>query len=140
MAGIIIGDLNCGPEASKSNYDYLLQDGRFRDVYVEAEQQGRLLEGPAYSWDPENYLNKIGPHAACPGQRCDHVFVAAGGPLDKWVAASAQIIFSEQCIDIGRSDGVCSTLSDHHGLVVTMTKGDRLTSVPFAANAGSTNV
>eukprot|EP00602_Paraphysomonas_sp_CaronLab_P001413 CAMPEP_0185027924 /NCGR_PEP_ID=MMETSP1103-20130426/13265_1 /TAXON_ID=36769 /ORGANISM="Paraphysomonas bandaiensis, Strain Caron Lab Isolate" /LENGTH=188 /DNA_ID=CAMNT_0027562121 /DNA_START=382 /DNA_END=948 /DNA_ORIENTATION=+ len=117
--GIIVGDLNCGPEASPGNYEYVILNG-FRDAYTEAEAAGGLLEGPEYSWDPTNYLNKIGPHAECPGQRCDHVFVQRDCLLDEWKAHSAQLVFAEQFVDIKHKDGVKSTLSDHHGLVVEL--------------------
>ncbi|KAJ1443391.1 hypothetical protein B484DRAFT_16575 [Ochromonadaceae sp. CCMP2298] len=88
--GIIVGDLNCGPQASPGNFHYILNRG-FRDTWAEA-QAGGLSEGPEYTWDPANYLNAIGPHRGCPGQRC---------------------------VQVG---GVTSTLSDHHGLLITLSK------------------
>lgn len=124
VGGIIIGDLNCGPEASPANYAYVLDQG-FRDVYVEAQEAGNLLDGPAFSWDPTNYLNEIGPHKDCPGQRCDHVLLTKNTGFDEWTAKSAQIIFSEKFIDIGKKmtkggHPVLSTMSDHHALVVEL--------------------
>lgn len=41
----------------------------------EAQAAGKLTDGPAFTWDPANYLNTIGPHSSCPGQRCDHLFI-----------------------------------------------------------------
>ena len=75
--GIILGDLNCGPESSKNNYEYCLKGG-YRDTYIEAVNSNRLEEGgPLYTWDSANYLNKIGPHASSPGGRIDHLLLSA---------------------------------------------------------------
>jgi endonuclease/exonuclease/phosphatase family metal-dependent hydrolase len=117
--GIIIGDLNCGPEASAANYEYLVTTHQFRDTYLEAQASGTLLRGPAFSWDPENYLNQIGPHSECPGQRCDHILLQRGYELDQWEVTEAQMVFTERFVEIGKRE-VLSTLSDHHGLVVTL--------------------
>jgi hypothetical protein len=121
--GIIIGDLNCGPEASAANYEYLVTTHNFRDTYLEAKDAGKLLPGPDFSWDPLNYLNQIGPHAECPGQRCDHILLQRGYGLDGWEVQDAQLVLDERFIPIGKaSGGILSTLSDHHGVVVTLAK------------------
>jgi endonuclease/exonuclease/phosphatase family metal-dependent hydrolase len=117
--GIIIGDLNCGPEASAENFQYVLNKGGFRDTYAEAAAAGTLAPGPAFTWDPANYLNAIGPHKECPGQRCDHVLLPAVG-MEAWAVTRAQVLFPEACVEVG--GGIQSTLSDHHGLLVTVTK------------------
>ena len=40
---VLIGDFNCGPECSSSNYEFILSNG-YRDCYVEA-QQANCLQG-----------------------------------------------------------------------------------------------
>ena len=59
---IVIGDLNCGPEASKENYDVLVK-AEYRDTFLDGNSKRQQ------SWDPINYLNAIGPHKTCPAQR-----------------------------------------------------------------------
>lgn len=86
---------------------------------MEAKESNRLLPGPEFSWDPSNYLNQIGPHSHCPGQRCDHILLQRGYELDNWEVLNAQLVFGERFIDIGQGDTL-STLSDHHGVVVTL--------------------
>ena len=115
--GIIVGDLNCGPEASKSNYEYCLKAG-FRDTYVEAVNSGKLEAGPTFTWDPVNHLNKIGPHASSPGQRCDHVLLPAAS-CNHVTVGNAMVVFDEQEASLGTGKGN-STLSDHYGLVVKL--------------------
>lgn len=116
--GIIVGDLNCGPEASQGNFNYVLQQG-FRDTYAEAQAAGTLLPGPLFTWDPTNYLNTVGPHSSCPGQRCDHVLLPQKG-MEDWTVQRAQVLFADKVVDIG--GGRLSTLSDHHGLQISLKK------------------
>lgn len=94
---------------------------QYRDAYLEAKESNRLLPGPEFSWDPMNYLNQIGPHSDCPGQRCDHILIQRGYELDNWEVTNAQLVFEERFINIGKGD-ILSTLSDHHGVVVTLTR------------------
>jgi endonuclease/exonuclease/phosphatase family metal-dependent hydrolase len=78
VPGVIIGDLNAGPEASLGNYQSIIDAG-FRDIFAEAQKKGVMVEGkPMITWDPANLLNLAGPHAYCPGQRCDHLFLPTG--------------------------------------------------------------
>lgn len=114
--GIILGDLNCGPEASQGNFQYVLDQG-YRDTYAEAQAANRLVAGPAFTWDPTNYLNSVGVHKDCPGQRCDHVLLPKEG-MEDWQVQRAQILFAEKIADIG--GGRMSTLSDHHGLLISL--------------------
>jgi endonuclease/exonuclease/phosphatase family metal-dependent hydrolase len=114
--GLIIGDLNCGPEASASNYSYILKRG-FRDTYAEAAEAGKLDDGPAFTWDPTNYLNASGPHKTGPGQRCDHVLLPSKG-MEGWRVDKARVVLGEKLADIG--GGKLSTLSDHHGVLVVL--------------------
>lgn len=113
--GIILGDLNCGPEASKNNYDYCLNEG-FRDTYVEAVTSSRLEDGPSCTWDPANHLNKIGPHASSPGQRCDHLLLPAAS-CQHITVKNARVVFDGQVAPLANKNEK-STLSDHYGLVV----------------------
>lgn len=124
-AACFIGDLNAGPEASPENYQMILDAG-FRDVYLEAEGSGRLQAGPKFTWDPDNFLNTIGPHSHCPGQRCDHLFwPATSSPegqgasrIGSWEVGAAQVLFADQCVEL--CSGQLSTMSDHHGVIFEM--------------------
>ena len=115
--GIIVGDLNCGPEASKSNYEYCLKGG-FRDTYVEAKSSGKLEAGPSSTWDPSNHLNKIGPHASSPGQRCDHILLPTTS-CEHMTVENAKVVFDEREAPLAAGKEK-STLSDHYGLVVSL--------------------
>jgi len=102
---ILGGDLNAGPEAAIANYEMIL-DGGWQDAYLVG---GGLAT--SYTWDPDNQLNRIGPHSSCPGQRCDHIFIR---PEDQW----APDMSSVQCTGTQQiTIGLSSTLSDHHAVV-----------------------
>lgn len=129
--GIILGDLNCGPEASPENFDYILRERHFRDTYAEAVEAGKLrhpttnttADHPTVTWDPKNYLNAIGPHKDCPGQRCDHVLLPAGDDkknMADWQVERVEIILTEASVSLANRKQ--STLSDHYGLLVQITK------------------
>jgi len=115
---IIIGDLNCGPDLSSENFNYLLKRG-FRDTYAEAEARNTVVEGSRYTWDPLNELNVNGPHSHTPLQRMDHIMLSQKG-LEKWVVDKFEVLFTEKIVDIKRENKV--TLSDHYGVLVKIVK------------------
>ena len=122
MIPMIVGDLNCGPEASASNYNYILQQS-YCDTflrYKETQSSGSDIaasEGLDVTWDPKNYLNEIGPHAHCPGQRCDHVLLP-NHVMPHVQVVDAKIIFTETEVPIGGKK--FSTMSDHYGLKIAI--------------------
>ena len=120
LGSIIIGDLNCGPEASKDNFDYILAQG-FRDTYAEVVAKDNNQKAEIFTWDPQNYLNQVGPHRNSPGQRCDHVLLAKETAMDDWVVEKAEVVLDEPVVDI-RGQQKKSTLSDHYGLLVVLKK------------------
>eukprot|EP00914_Ancora_sagittata_P014884 GHVO01029231.1.p1 GENE.GHVO01029231.1~~GHVO01029231.1.p1 ORF type:complete len:629 (+),score=97.78 GHVO01029231.1:876-2762(+) len=77
------------------------------------------------TWDPDNPLNTIGPHAGCHGQRCDHILLpplSQARGLGRLEPRESHIIFKEPRVVV---DGNCFgllgksmivTLSDHYGL------------------------
>lgn len=117
---MIVGDFNCGPEASASNYNFMIKNNywdtfqAFKDAHPEADTGGVDV-----TWDPKNYLNEIGPHAHCPGQRCDHLMLPKHFENEVEIT-SGKIVFTEANVPIGK--GKLSTLSDHYGLKVSMQK------------------
>lgn len=124
---IIIGDLNCGLEASKGNYDYMLE--WTRDAFVEAFNQNKWssLTAEPFTWDPLNHLNKENVHAHCPKQRVDHVMLSKlNSNWDGWTVSSASIVLSELIVPVvvkdktGLKTKEMVTLSDHYGLLVTL--------------------
>lgn len=102
---VVMGDFNAGPQASRENYEQMLA-ARFRDVALGTPAADGI------TWDPENPLNRRGPHEDCPAQRIDHVFVDT---TTAWTprAQEVRLVFQEPCVDTpaGRV-----TLSDHYGL------------------------
>jgi endonuclease/exonuclease/phosphatase family metal-dependent hydrolase len=115
---IILGDLNCGPEASKANYEHCINAG-YRDTFLDGQHEGLKYQ---QTWDPRNYLNQIGPHSHCPAQRCDHVFISPSlANIVDNDSTKADILFTEEVVPIRTKKGqVMSTLSDHFGLAITL--------------------
>ncbi len=75
----------------------------------------------AFTWDPENVLNKGGVHGHCPPQRVDHVFLPVGESSFGRVTL-CDVVFSEKIVTL--PSGTMCSLSDHYGVVVEVeTKG-----------------
>ena len=118
--GVIVGDFNCGPESSRTNFEFLLNQG-FRDTFLEAVAID-ALKSPllTHTWDPDNMLNQVGPHANTPKQRIDHVMMPNNEFWQNWKTQSAEVVFTEEVVYINAS--VRSTISDHFGLVIELAK------------------
>jgi len=106
---IIVGDLNAGPGVSEGNFRQVLIAG-YESVYdvLRGDQED-------VTWDPQNALNRKGPHSACPPQRIDHVLIRKSDfesgrlrPLD------AAVCYREEVVPT--SNGAKVTISDHFGL------------------------
>jgi endonuclease/exonuclease/phosphatase family metal-dependent hydrolase len=111
----VLGDINAGPEASPDNYKYLLERG-FDDTIVAPDD---MAASKTYvTWDNQNALNKRGPHANCPPQRCDHIFLNRGSQL---VVQERRRVLTEPVVPISESEMV--TISDHYGLLVKLAGG-----------------
>lgn len=126
---VIIGDLNCGPEASKGNYEYILE--WTRDAFAEAFEKNKWSSSTSepFTWDPANRLNRDNVHAHCPKQRVDHVMLSQlNNNWDNWSVSSASIVLSECIVPVvvkdttGLKTKEMVTLSDHYGLLVTLDK------------------
>ncbi|XP_053993564.1 uncharacterized protein LOC128884297 isoform X2 [Hylaeus volcanicus] len=84
-----------------------------------------------YTWDPQNPLNVIGPHAECHGLRCDHILLPPQdyiGELGSFEITQADVMFQKPEVPI---QGFCCglagntslvTLSDHYGVRVTLSR------------------
>ena len=102
---MLIGDLNCGPEASETNYSLALASG-FIDPYM-----------PIYgsesrpTWTPLNPLNANSPHKTSPPQRIDHIFPSFQMAEKIEVMAFDQLF--EQTFPIASQQ---ITVSDHYGI------------------------
>ncbi|AFZ80198.1 hypothetical protein BEWA_030510 [Theileria equi strain WA] len=99
----------------------------------------RRKTAKSYTWDPENPLNKIGPHSSCNGLRCDYIFLPPAdisGNLADYVPKSSEILFKDPTVAIHRNKSGCGcifsmlssfervmlvTLSDHYALKIVMT-------------------
>lgn len=127
--------------AAGSVADWLLSDtdeeteaSESRDVVIEC---GRDAAGSAetscsrrdFTWDPENPLNSIGPHAGCHGLRCDYVFLPphhfAGG-LYPFLPVAADILMRDPRVLVDACCFGCFgevmlvTLSDHYAVRITL--------------------
>ena len=115
---IILGDLNCGPDLSDGNFNYILNKG-FRDTFIEGEARGTVVPGSRYTWEPDNHLNTVGPHSHTPPQRMDHILLPERG-MEDWVVEKVEVLFRDKVVDVGIAAPV--TLSDHYGLLVKVCK------------------
>mmetsp|Transcript_10451 Transcript_10451/g.16039 ORF Transcript_10451/g.16039 Transcript_10451/m.16039 type:complete len:311 (-) Transcript_10451:244-1176(-) len=119
---VLIGDLNMSKEVSSCNYEYLCNSG-YTDLVHHAEElppktttnDNENSDEPFVTWDPENILNKRGPHAKCPGQRCDHVFAEESSNL---YVKKAYPMFTDAFIECPKEENLKVTLSDHYGIQV----------------------
>lgn len=82
-----------------------------------------------FTWDPENPLNSIGPHAGCHGLRCDYVFLpphhfAAG--LYPFLPVAADILMRDPRVLVDACCFGCFgevmlvTLSDHYAVRIVL--------------------
>lgn len=101
---VLAGDFNAGAEASAVNIREVLDRG-YRDTFVPRSPFG-------FTWDPKNPLNAQGPHATCPPQRCDYVFVNGGS-----VRAESDIVLTEATVQTPSGARTCS---DHYGVRATI--------------------
>lgn len=108
-ARIIGGDLNTGPEVSRSNYDLLLAAG-YHDPYIPRYSSAE----PTATWNPKNPLNSNGPHRMCPPQRIDHVLVW-GMPVMDIIVTDTRIVLHEPTVEVQTG---YVTVSDHYGFLV----------------------
>jgi len=91
----------------------------------------KYAEQHFYTWDPNNPLNRLGPHASCVGLRCDHIFmmnnhvVGNKNPLrDFYPARSAIKLKGPRVLVESVFSNVFSsrlfTLSDHYASFVKL--------------------
>ncbi|KAL8273799.1 hypothetical protein Esti_002273 [Eimeria stiedai] len=120
--------------------DWLLSDtedeaetSEGRDVLIECGPNRGTAATPCsrrdFTWDPENPLNSIGPHAGCHGLRCDYVFLPphhfAGG-LYPFLPVSADILLRDPRVLVDACCFGCFgevmlvTLSDHYAVRITL--------------------
>lgn len=125
---VIVGDLNMGPEQSKPNYDYMIQNG-FVDGVLQAMGMNTKMNANAatevvnpskilYTWDPTNILNNEGIHNHCPKCRLDHLFLEKDS---KFCAKKAKVFMEDPFIPVihkGKETDI--TLSDHYGLLMDL--------------------
>lgn len=109
---MIVGDFNCGPEASAPNYKFMEEKGYIDLVKPFADQVGA-------TWTPESVLNNLPIFADCPPQRIDHFFAHKDAGL---IAKSAKKIFTEPVVRLS-ADGDMVPLSDHYGVEIVLSTG-----------------
>lgn len=121
--------------------DWLLSDtdeetepGEGRDTVIQCAPDEERASSPScsrrdFTWDPENPLNSIGPHAGCHGLRCDYVFLPphqfAGG-LYPFLPVAADILMRDPRVLVDACCFGCFgevmlvTLSDHYAVRITL--------------------
>ncbi len=110
---IILGDVNAGPEISKINYNYFL-DNDFSDAYAKYSSQKGLDAKP--TWDGANPLNSMRGYTAEDTQRIDHIY------LSKRLTAITTLEIVERVFDenILTIEGKSFPLSDHYGVEMVL--------------------
>ncbi|PHJ17726.1 endonuclease exonuclease phosphatase family protein [Cystoisospora suis] len=104
-------------------------DNDLDDGGDECDDENDWSEREDFTWDPQNPLNSIGPHAGCHGLRCDYVFLPpqrlARG-LREFVPVSGEILLREPRVMVDACCFGCLgqvmlvTLSDHYAFKVTL--------------------
>lgn len=119
---LLVGDFNCGKEASYGNYKYVLDNG-FIDLVDEYHIKENIPTNNAITWDPKNLLNKSGPHATSPPQRIDHILRCQHSEWNNWIVSKVRILFTEEVAYVKTLNKKCS-LSDHYGLLLELQVND----------------
>lgn len=107
---ILAGDLNCGPEASRGNYETLLARG-----CLDANKVARGEDTAPVTWDPNNFLNISSPHKTSPAQRIDHILTFNSKAS---IPTFAEMIGTAATVRI--CDDLIVTPSDHYGVSVSL--------------------
>jgi endonuclease/exonuclease/phosphatase family metal-dependent hydrolase len=98
---IILGDLNCGPQASVKNYEL------FHKYHFE-----NLLNPLQYTWEPTNPLNAHTYHLKSPAQQIDHILISQH--LRHELKNYKMSVIAKE--NIYQNNDVSYPLSDHYGL------------------------
>lgn len=106
---IVLGDFNCGPKTSKTNFSRLTENQKLVHFNDRLET----------TWDPENYLNKDSFHAHCPPQCIDHIFFSPEA-LNHITEAKHQVVFKQPTVKVSDKIPLIS-ISDHNGVLADLT-------------------
>lgn len=104
---LLAGDLNAGPETSKSNYSELLAAGLI-DAFTNGNNSG-------ITWNPENPLVASNKEHHLPPQRIDHIFLNKAG-AGKLAPVKSCIVLNAASVYL--PDGRTIPVSDHYGVQV----------------------
>jgi endonuclease/exonuclease/phosphatase family metal-dependent hydrolase len=116
---ILVGDFNTSPEVNPENYKRIIDAG-FLDAFVASNPPSRVRD--EFTWDSANPLNGRGRFRDAPSQRIDHVFVP-NVQSPALVPKSARIVLQDRTIRT--ASGRKIPLSDHYGMLVTLTLSHR---------------
>lgn len=112
VADILVGDLNCGPEAAPDNFQQIIRLG-YIDLASSVSDGHR---SPFYTWDPSNQLNMASLHSSSPPQRIDHI-LARLQSIEPGQRRSVARVLDEP---FPLLDGITATPSDHYGVKVDL--------------------
>ncbi|MGH8120283.1 MAG: endonuclease/exonuclease/phosphatase family protein, partial [Gammaproteobacteria bacterium] len=101
---VLAGDLNAGPESSRTNYAEVISHG-----FIDAFQN---CGGSGYSWDPLNPLVANHGESHLPAQRIDHIFLdhIAAGML---IPRRGSIVMKDEWVSLSTGEKI--SVSDHYG-------------------------
>jgi endonuclease/exonuclease/phosphatase family metal-dependent hydrolase len=119
FATFVVGDLNCGPEASPANYESLLQAAGYRDLVAEWFNQAGV-DCPPVTWDPANSLNAASPHKNSPPQRIDHILCREKS-CSSLTPKDVALFGTDPTVHVASGQKV--TISDHYGFLATFNLG-----------------
>ena len=104
---VLAGDLNAGPETSRTNYNEIISHG-FIDAFL-------CCSGTGFSWDPQNPLVANHGESHLPAQRIDHIFL---DPVSDGLLSphTGRIVMQDACVTL--PSGEKTTVSDHYGVLV----------------------
>lgn len=107
---MIVGDFNCGPEASAGNYRCMMQYDYEDAALPWAQEIG-------CTWDSANPLNNLEVFKDSGPQRIDHFMVHKSAGL---TAVAAKKVFTDAEVGVEDKEGQkLVPLSDHYGLLMT---------------------
>ena len=115
-AAILIGDFNTSEEIYPANYRRLIAAG-YVDAFIAAN--GSARHPPAFTWDAANPINAGGRFRDFPSQRIDHVFIH-NARMASFTSIAARVVFQERSVRMKAGYSAC--LSDHYGMLVTLTR------------------
>ena len=111
---ILLGDFNCGPNINTYDYELLVNNYNLIDIIGSLNNYRNLN---LYTWDPNTFLSKNGPHSQSSICRIDHIMIHKD-LFNYCKISNGKIIFTEEIVTI--DNNINSTTSDHFGIFIEL--------------------